>query len=170
MAKLGATEFEISQELGIGAATLRRWKVNYPEFAEALLIGKEPADNRMEYSLYQRGLGYSHLEEKHFVIDGKIVTIETVKHYPPDTAAAFIWLQNRRPDIWRQRRENVNNLGEQTNEELRTVAQRLRAFSDEIDVLTDAPAQSNQPDAVGDEAGTDDAGSVVIQNEPLDPA
>ena len=30
-----------------------------------------------------------------------------VEHYPPDTAAASLWLRNRQPKLWRERSENV---------------------------------------------------------------
>ncbi len=101
MSELGATEFEISQALDINRVTLWRWKQEYPEFCNAIKIGSEPANNRVEASLYQRAIGYSHEAEKIFINDGEIVRAEYIQHYPPDTAAAFIWLKNRCPDRWR---------------------------------------------------------------------
>jgi len=37
---------------------------------------------------------------------GDVTVTEVTKHYPPDTAAAFIWLKNRRPDLWRDKQEH----------------------------------------------------------------
>ena len=39
------------------------------------------------------------------VNQGEIVTHQTTKHYPPDTTAAAIWLNNRKPDRWRNKPE-----------------------------------------------------------------
>lgn len=37
--------------------------------------------------------------------EGKPVTVEVVKHYPPDTTAAIYWTKNRLPKEWRDRQE-----------------------------------------------------------------
>ena len=39
------------------------------------------------------------------MIDGKIVKIETIKHYPPETAAMIFWLKNRKKEYWRDKQE-----------------------------------------------------------------
>jgi transposase-like protein len=51
MAKLGATDFELAQELGVTTQTVWRWRSKYPEFCYALDEGKEEFDNRIERSL-----------------------------------------------------------------------------------------------------------------------
>ena len=35
----------------------------------------------------------------------EIVITPTVKHYPPDTQAASLWLRNRQPQLWRDKTE-----------------------------------------------------------------
>ena len=35
--------------------------------------------------------------------DGRMITY--TEHFPPDTAAAFIWLKNRQPHRWRDKKE-----------------------------------------------------------------
>lgn len=102
---LGAVDVELADFFQISVPTLHAWRKAYPEFLKSGQKGKLQADAEMASKLYHRGLGYSHPEEKVFCSDGEIVTYETVRHYPPDTAAAFIWLKNRRPDLWRDRQE-----------------------------------------------------------------
>ena len=101
-ARFGAIEEEIADELNIGITTLERWKKYYPEFRAALKVGKDVFDDRIERSLAQRAIGYSHPAVKAFMTrDGKIIEHKYIEHYPPDTTAALFWLKNRRPDRWR---------------------------------------------------------------------
>ena len=101
-ARFGAIDEEIADELNIGITTLERWKEKYPEFRGALKAGKDVFDERIERSLAQRAIGYSHPAVKAFMTrDGKIVEHKYIEHYPPDTTAAIYWLKNRRPDRWR---------------------------------------------------------------------
>ena len=65
--------------------------------------GKDMADAEMAKSLYHRGMGYSHDEEKIFQYEGEPVRVQTTKHYPPDTPAASLWLRNRQPELWRDK-------------------------------------------------------------------
>jgi len=101
LCKLGATDVEIADFFGIAVSTLNNWKGEHPELLEALKEGKAEADKRVEESLYQRALGYSHDAEKVFQFQGQIIRAPYREHYPPDTTAAIFWLKNRQPDKWR---------------------------------------------------------------------
>lgn len=101
LASLGATDLEVSQFFEVSLRTIHRWKVDHEEFREALQLGKDEADRKVEESLYRRAVGYTFDSEKVLVVDKEIQRIETVEHVPPDTKAAMFWLQNRRPGIWR---------------------------------------------------------------------
>jgi hypothetical protein len=101
MCRLGATDFDLAQELGVTTDTIWRWRSKYPEFSDATLEGKEAFDNRAERSLAMRAVGYSIHTEKVFQYEGQIVRAQTVEHYPPDVSAIRLWLMNRRPDKWR---------------------------------------------------------------------
>jgi hypothetical protein len=107
---LGATLAEIATLLEISFPTLLSWRDKHPEFRAALLEGKEIADARVAKSLYRRAIGYSHPDMHICVIDGQVIQTPVVKHYPPDTAAAFIWLQNRRRGDWKHRREGADDV------------------------------------------------------------
>ena len=74
---------------------------------ESIKTGKEPADDRVERSLFNRAVGYTYESEKIAInAQGEVTRAKTVEHVPPDTAAAFIWLKNRRKEIWRDRHEH----------------------------------------------------------------
>jgi DNA-binding XRE family transcriptional regulator len=100
---LGATDEQLADFFGVSVQTIYNWTEQEPEFFESRRKGKEEADANVAHALYHRALGYSHPEEKIFSYEGGVVRAETVKHYPPDTAAAFIWLKNRAG--WRDKQE-----------------------------------------------------------------
>ena len=92
---LGKTDEQIADIIGIATSTFYEWLKKYPELSEATKEGKDIADANVAASLYERACGYSHAEEKIFNHNGKPLVVPTTKRYPPDTAAAFIWLKNR---------------------------------------------------------------------------
>lgn len=102
---LGAIDVEVAQFFGVSERTIDNWKIEHPAFAKALAVGKAVANKRVERSLYQRAIGYSHEAEEIFCKDGKITRARTIKHYPPDTAAAIFYLCNRDKDNWKQRNQ-----------------------------------------------------------------
>ena len=63
----------------------------------------------MAESLYKRATGYEHKEDDIKQYLGEIIVTETIKHYPPDTAAMNIWLKNRRGKI-----KDVDDSGQET--------------------------------------------------------
>lgn len=101
LCELGATDQQLADAFGVSTVTINAWKAEFPEFLNSLKVGKEPADDMVERSLFQRALGYSHPEDDIRVIDGQIVITPTIKHYPPDTTACIFWLKNRRPEQYR---------------------------------------------------------------------
>ena len=105
LAEKGFTEQEIADALLIDQSSITHWKKKYPEFFTALKDWKSGADRKVERSLYERACGASHIETKVFCQDGDIIKEDVQKNYAPDTAAAFIWLKNRRPEDWRDKTE-----------------------------------------------------------------
>jgi hypothetical protein len=103
---LGLTDSQLADSFSISEATFNNWKNKHPLFLESIKAGKEDADAKVAASLYQRALGYSHPEDKIFNNNGEEMIVPTTKHYPPDTAAAFIWLKNRAG--WRDKTEVEN--------------------------------------------------------------
>src|SRR6516165_923022 len=105
----GMTDIEVADILGIGLATLNRWKLEHPGFSRVFKLGKAEADDRVERSLYSRAIGYDYIAEKPAMTRRGQKTMRYRQHIPPDTAAAVWYLKNRRPDRWRDsvRHEHV---------------------------------------------------------------
>ena len=104
--------------MGISRRTLYRWETDCAEIGEAIRRGKVPVDTRVENALLKRATGYDYIEtvtdyyfsETEKDEDGNPKKIiknirMTKKHMAPDVGAAAFWLKNRRPDRWREKRE-----------------------------------------------------------------
>lgn len=107
--------------MGISSTTFYRWQQDHGQFREALKKGKAPVDTQVENALLKRALGYSYTEtttdfelidtgavddDGKPIMEKKIKNIRSVKkEVAPDVGAAAFWLKNRRPDRWREKRE-----------------------------------------------------------------
>jgi hypothetical protein len=105
MAKLGATDADMAACFKITVKTLNMWKVEKPEFCEAVKIDKVIADQKVVESLFKRATGYTVTEQEIRMIDGKPVVMEVEKYYPPDATAMIFWLKNRDKANWRDKHE-----------------------------------------------------------------
>lgn len=104
---LGATDEDLADFFTVSIRTIANWKAEHSEFLQALKGGKDQADDRVERSLYQKALGYTH-DAVHFsAFQGVVTTTEYREHVPPDTTAMIFWLKNRRPELWRDKTEQV---------------------------------------------------------------
>jgi hypothetical protein len=112
---LGATDVEVAERLGVTARCVQKWRVRYPEFADAMMAGKEYADARVVRSLYLRAVGYSFESEEIFCSNGQVTRVDCVEHVPPDPTSIIFWLKNRKPEEWRDRRELTGKDGEALN-------------------------------------------------------
>jgi len=97
LAGAGMTEEEIAGELDITSRTLRNWKADHPELAEAIAEGKAPVDDQVEGALLRRALGFTYHER---LVGGEVERVAL-----PDVGACSLWLRNRRPDRWRDSRD-----------------------------------------------------------------
>lgn len=138
---LGAVDKQLADFFGVTEQTINNWKLSYPEFFESIKVGKLYADACMAESLYQRGIGYSHPDTHVSVINNEVVLTELTKHYPPDTKAAFLWLKNRQPTLWRDKIEieNTYKLDPEMMDRIKTefIGRMEAAKSRQMQVLID---------------------------------
>ena len=103
---LGADDEKLGEMFAVHVSTIRSWRETYPEFAIAMMEGRDIADAEIAHSLYHRAKGYSHPEVHIATFQGQVIKTNIMRHYPPDTLAAIYWLQNRQNQYWRDRRVN----------------------------------------------------------------
>jgi len=125
LCRLGATDLEIADFFGITVRTLFNWKNEHDDFFHALNESKTIPDERVERSLFHRAIGYEHDEVDIRVIDHQIVKTQIRKYYPPDTTACIFWLKNRRPDLWRDKREEAAPTEGNSDDLLKAIAEKL---------------------------------------------
>jgi hypothetical protein len=121
---MGATDAELAEFFKCSTQAIYRWQLHFSEFRRAIKMGKEATDNRVERSLYNRAVGYSHPDVHISNYQGDVTVTPITKHYPPDVAAAFIWLKNRRPDLWRDKQEIAHTGLESFAEEMKLARAR----------------------------------------------
>lgn len=130
LAVLGWTDEQMAGFFKVTPQTWHNWKKAHPKFFDALKNWKDQADKRIERSLYERAMGYSHPDTKFATHEGVITDQkEYIKHYAPDTTACIFWLKNRNTKEWRDKREldmNANiNTRELSDKELQDRASKL---------------------------------------------
>lgn len=110
----GAGESDLAAALGVSVWAIKLWRTIHEDFAKAIKLGHERADDRVTMALYERCVGYTYDAIKPMVVNqggnqGSVIEEYHFKeHCPPDTGACRYWLNNRRPDIWRERVETTN--------------------------------------------------------------
>ena len=126
MACVGKDEGQIAACMGIGYATLQRWKKRYPELAAALAYNKDGADFAVMEALHRKAVGYTAPVKKTYKLKRtefdpesgkKISEYEELQtgidetHVPADTRAEIFWLQNRCAGEWGQESTESENAG-----------------------------------------------------------
>jgi hypothetical protein len=128
-AEAGFTNDEIAQLFGVNTCTILDWCKRFPAFREALRLGKQGPDDRVEAALFKRAVGFHYDSEKIFIVDGEVVRVPFREYVIPDSHAATRWLVNRRPEVWRDRRSldmtvrEERDLSKLTDAELEALAQ-----------------------------------------------
>ena len=144
MARDGYLDKDIAKALGISVQTLYIWKNKYPDFAEALKLGKEVIDAEVENKLLDNARGHVFWEETQELQNvwddeqgqkvEKMVTVKRVSKYiKPDTTAQIFWLKNRKPDAWRDKNHTeisggvgVSNLNYLSDDEIDKALKELK--------------------------------------------
>jgi hypothetical protein len=126
MCKIGATDVELAAEFGVTTWTIWHWQAKHKPFSKALRVAKSAFDDRVERSMAQRAVGYSHHATKILQYEGQPIIVEYIEHLPPDVGAGKLWLTNRRPDKWRDK-VDIDHSGIVQVQEVRRVIVRATA-------------------------------------------
>ena len=129
LAQEGITEKKIAVALNVHVETINYWKSTKPEFNEAIKTGKAQYTERVERSLVESAVGYSHPDIHFATIDGKVVQTPYIKHYPPNVTAQIFFLKNRAANRWTDvhriegsvQHKHLLDLSNKTDEELQVL-------------------------------------------------
>lgn len=121
---LNAIDADIADFFGVQEKTINNWKKKYPLFLQSIKRGKIKADAEVAEALFHRACGYSHPDVHISNYQGDITVTDITKHYPPDTAAGFIWLKNRAG--WKDKTEQVLKDDRMTEEEVEEIRNHLK--------------------------------------------
>lgn len=138
---LGATDDEMADFFDVHRSTIYRWKLEHPEFCDAIKTAKEVADERVERSLYQKATGYNVKEEQAVKIKveqhkEEVEVVEVERHIPADTTAAIFWMKNRRSHSWRDKFDHEHSGTIDLASVVATRRARVAAMNDEPEVST----------------------------------
>ena len=128
-ARDGLTDEQIATKIGINRATLYKWIDRFSDIGNALKQGKEPVDIDVEDSMVKSALGHRVTIKKPIKIrtekrlkkkdkDGReyeigvsveehIEYVDEEIYIPPNVTAQIFWLKNRKPEQWKDKREQV---------------------------------------------------------------
>lgn len=114
----GATKKQVAQALGMSVSAFQRSlkKPEYRLFAASVKGAEQERNYAMEDSLYAKGRGFfiEELETEQTYCPARrqlvVTKVKTFRRFvPPDTTAAFGWLNNRFPERWcRKPEENIS--------------------------------------------------------------
>ena len=167
---LGATNEELAKVFGVDDATIYRWLDTIPDFRETIKQGRELADAQVARALYLKATGQwtqpavKIATKIEILPDGTEIKAEHivpyVEHFPPDTAAAYIWLKNRQPHRWRDKKE-VHETGDvnETKTVRLELSPRALAHVEELSRLL-----------LGDDDGPETTDGVLIEGRQADDA
>lgn len=93
--KLGATDKEIAENLGVNPKVLCRYKNEYSDLNELWKNGRKKAVQDIKAALFKRATGFQYQEKKQIIEAGAIVREEIyTKSALPDPASAMILLKH----------------------------------------------------------------------------
>ncbi|MEO7690809.1 MAG: hypothetical protein ABIS51_16115 [Sphingomonas sp.] len=146
MCQLGATDEELAEHFEVCVRTIYRWRNTHEEFAEAVVVGKEHADARVERALYSRAVGCSVERTRVFkhAGDDKPVYATYTHHFPPDPNAALHWLRVRQPRKW-QIHEEVKS-DPNAKEMIEKALARADAYTSTLVPFRQPPPQAAAPE------------------------
>lgn len=105
MFRVGATDQEVCDALGINIHTISNWRKRWPWFMTATKEAQEIANTRVSQSMFRKAVGYTVTEKQAIKIkvgpqEERVEIVEVERHVPPDTTAQIFWLKNRDKENW----------------------------------------------------------------------
>lgn len=146
-ARDGLSGEQISHNMGVANSTFREWVGKFPALAAALKKGRAPVDIEVENKMLESAMGfYVNVREpiklkrvRQKAGEGRIEEeyieyAERQVYIPPSQTAQIFWLKNRKPREWRDRRDVVTDIGDNTFRNMTTIAGLINNPEPDIEV------------------------------------
>ena len=104
---MGFTDAQLAEFFKVNEATINRWKVDHVEFMQALAVGKDETDALVERSVLKGITGY-YVENEEINAKGDIKRVK--KWISGNPGVGMRWLSCRKPEIYREKREDSHVL------------------------------------------------------------
>lgn len=163
-ARDGYTMPVIADKIGVSYTTLKEWKKKYPEIAEALRVGKEMIDYKVENALLKSALGYTTKEIKvtigRQVKNGREINLlkeTTTKEIAPNVTACAMWLNNRQPDKWKRNRDKAIEIDDEDSNLSITIVRGPKDKEDNINNEIRIEPKKGKSSAKQSESSTEDS-------------
>lgn len=144
-ARNGLTDEQIAKNIGISRSTLNEWKKRYPDISDTLKKNKDVVDIQVENALLAKALGISKTVKKPIKVkevlydNGKRTSEKEHIEYtdeeiyiPPDTTAQIFWLKNRKPDVWRDKRDSNSLFDEDNSKDFKNLINSINNKAAEV--------------------------------------
>ncbi|WP_081135479.1 hypothetical protein [Halomonas sp. BC2] len=102
---LGFTREKLAKFYEVDERTIYRWQQQHEDFRHAIWRGGALADAEVAHALFHRAKGAVVPETHVAQHQGQVILTDMERHYPPETAAARLWLKNRQPEFWKDKVE-----------------------------------------------------------------
>ena len=105
-AECGFTDARLAEHFGVTERTINNWKLRCIEFRSALTMGKAETDDYVERCVVKGISGYFVEHQETVMIRGE-PTVKTVRKWVPgNPGVGMRWLAARRPEIYREIKED----------------------------------------------------------------
>jgi hypothetical protein len=130
MCQRGAILSEVAEAFNVSTRTLFNWLNLHPELHDAVQVGVDTFNSRVERALAERAIGFwIVLEEAQYDADDNEIRPARRQYFPPDVTAGIFFLKNRLRERWRDVYEKVEK------HELKTSAELLVEINKELGEL-----------------------------------
>lgn len=108
--RLGSTDSEMCEMLGVSQETFYKWKREKPEFAQAIKTGKHESNGELLNAAFNQAQGFFVKVTEPMKlrdVDGSeyIEMVTYDKYVPPNNTMAIFMLKNRLPDKFKDKQE-----------------------------------------------------------------
>lgn len=115
----GYQDKQIAEGIGISRETYYQWLKKYTDFSDAIKKGRDVCDYQVQNELFRRATGYwtEEIKEEEILTELGVMVVakrtKVKKFVPGDTTAQIFWLKNRKPEEWKDKREEKIDMDNQ---------------------------------------------------------